>query len=101
MARAYLGKVEVGGQAALMSGGGRGVGLCAAEALLEAGARVIISDIGPDILDAGRAALAEKGWEVETLLLDVTDPDAVGRAAAETNDRHGAVDILVANAGIA
>ena len=38
---------------------------------------------------------------VETVPLDVTDADTVGRTAKETNERHGAIDILVANAGIA
>ena len=97
----YLDKFKVTGQTAFITGGGRGIGLCAAEALLEAGAKVVISDISADVLAAGQAELAAKGWKVDAVQLDVTDPDAVGHAAAAANERHGAIDILVANAGIA
>ena len=97
----YLAKYDLAGQTAFITGGGRGIGLATAQALAEAGARVIISDVTPEVLEAGRAELAAAGFEAETVVLDVTDPDAVGRAAAEANARHGAVDILIANAGIA
>src|SRR3954447_12542719 len=97
----YLTKYSLDGKAAFITGGGRGIGLSAAEALLEAGAQVTISDISPDVLESGVDALKSKGWTVGAALLDVTDPGAVGKAAEEANKRHGAVDILVANAGIA
>jgi len=97
----YLKKFDLSGQTAFITGGGRGIGLATAEALLECGAQVIISDLDPAVLASGREALAAKGWTVDAVELDVTDPDAVGRAAREANEKHGAVDILIANAGIA
>ncbi|MFT3975424.1 MAG: SDR family oxidoreductase [Amaricoccus sp.] len=97
----YLKKYDLAGQTAFITGGGRGIGLASAQALAEAGAKVIISDIDAATLDAGRAALAAAGHDADTMLLDVSDPDATRRVATEANDRHGAVDILVANAGIA
>lgn len=97
----YLDKYKLDGRTAFITGGGRGIGLAAAEALLEAGAGVVISDHDPSILEAGRALLAEKGKAVDAVVLDVTKPDDVGRVAEEANRRHGAIDILVANAGIA
>ncbi|WP_061932041.1 SDR family NAD(P)-dependent oxidoreductase [Aureimonas sp. AU22] len=97
----YKQKSDLSGQAAFITGGGRGIGLCTAEALLEHGARVVISDRDPAVLEAGRAELAEKGWQVDAVLLDVTDSKAVARAAEDANGRHGGIDILVANAGIA
>ena len=97
----YLGKYELAGRTAFITGGGRGIGLASAMALAEAGAKVIVSDIDPGVLEEGRAALAAAGHEADAVVLDVTDADAVGRAAVEANDRHGAVDILIANAGIA
>ena len=97
----YLEKFDLTGQTAFITGGGRGIGLCSAQALLEAGAKVVISDISPDVLEAGRAELAAKGWDVDAVQLDVTDSEAVTRAAEDANRRHGRIDILVANAGIA
>ena len=97
----YLDKFNLTGQIAFITGGGRGIGLASAEALLEAGAHVVISDHNSDVLEAGRAELDRKGHEVGTMLLDVTDVEGVGRTAAEANARYGGIDILIANAGIA
>lgn len=97
----YLKKFRVDGQTAFITGGGRGIGLAAAEALFEAGAHVVISDISHELLESGRAYLAEKGYAADTVRLDVTRPDEVAAAANAVNDRRGSVDILVANAGIA
>ena len=97
----YLDKYGLKGRTAFITGGGRGIGLASAEALLESGARVIISDRDPAVLESGRAELATKGYEVDAVPLDVTDSEAVARAARDANVKYGAVDILVANAGIA
>lgn len=97
----YFEKMRLDGQTAFITGGGRGIGLAVAEALSEAGARVIIADINEDLLASGRSALADKGYAADTVVLDVTRPDDVAKAATAANARYGAVDILVANAGIA
>jgi len=97
----YIEKYRLDGRTAFVTGGGRGIGLCAAHALAEAGARVIISDYDPAVLETGRAAMTELGHSVEALTLDVTRPADVTRAADACNAKYGAVDILVANAGIA
>ena len=97
----YLDKYKLDGRAAFITGGGRGIGLAAAEALLEAGAEVVISDRDPAVLELGRAELAAKGMTVDAVVVDVTRPDEVRRAAEDANRRHGGIDIMVANAGIA
>ena len=97
----YLEKFRLDGRTAFVTGGGRGIGLASAEALFEAGAAVIIADRDPAVLERGRAALAAKGYEAEAVLLDVTDSAGVAQAARDADARHGGVDILVANAGIA
>lgn len=97
----YLKKFRLEGRTAFITGGGRGIGLAAAEALFEAGAHVVISDINDALLESGRAYLAAKGYAADTVRLDVTRPDDVAAAARAANERHGSVDILVANAGIA
>jgi NAD(P)-dependent dehydrogenase (short-subunit alcohol dehydrogenase family) len=97
----YLEKYSLDGRTAFVTGGGRGIGLAAAEALLEAGAYVIVSDIDETHLAAGQAYLNQKGFKVEFQKLDVTQPESVVTVAKSANERHGSVDILVANAGIA
>ena len=97
----YLDRLRLDGRVAFITGGGRGIGLCTAFALAEAGAKVILSDRDPAVLEAGRRALAEQGIEAGAMALDVTAPADVARVAALANAPHGAVDILIANAGIA
>ena len=97
----FLEKFRLDGNTAFITGGGRGVGLSTAEALAEAGAKVIISGMSADILEERSEAMQSKGFDVQSMQLDVTDSTAVAEAARESNSRHGGVDILVANAGIA
>ena len=97
----YLQKYALKGQTAFITGGGGGIGLATAEALLESGANVIIADVNETILAAGQAHLSQKGYIVEAQILDVTQPESVAAAAKSANDRYGSVDILVASAGIA
>ncbi|RWN67628.1 MAG: SDR family oxidoreductase [Mesorhizobium sp.] len=97
----FLERFRLDGKTAFITGGGRGIGLSTAEALAEAGARVTISDMDPQVLEAGRDELKRKGHQVEAVQLDVTDSKAVAAAARSANERHGAIDILIANAGIA
>lgn len=97
----YLQKFRLDQRTAFITGGARGIGLATAEALAEAGATVIIADVNADSLAAGAAYLQQKGYAPGTMVLDVTDAAACDRAAAEANQDYGAVDILIANAGIA
>ena len=97
----YLAKYDLKGRTAFVTGGGRGIGLASALALAECGARVIIADRDPGILEEGLATLQAQQPDAEGLVLDVTDAAGVTAAADELNGRLGAVDILVANAGIA
>ncbi|MBN7808912.1 MULTISPECIES: SDR family NAD(P)-dependent oxidoreductase [Agrobacterium] len=97
----YLEKMRVRGRKAFITGGGRGIGLSAAEALFEAGAHVVISDINDELLETGRAYLKNKGYAADAVRLDVTRPEDVAVAAQAANERYGSIDILIANAGIA
>ena len=53
------------------------------------------------VAEAGRRTLAGKGVEADIFVLDVTNSAAVDKAAAEIFAKHGRIDTLVANAGIA
>ncbi len=97
----YLEKHSLTGRTAIVTGGARGIGLACGQALGEAGARVVIADRDGEAADAAARGLSTAGVEAHACTLDVTDPDAVRAAAQTLNTRFGAVDILVANAGIA
>jgi NAD(P)-dependent dehydrogenase (short-subunit alcohol dehydrogenase family) len=93
----YLERFRVAGRRAVVTGGGRGIGLACADALAEAGAEVTIADSDPANAQQGLDALRAKGYAARSLVLDVTDSAGVTAAA----QRLGAIDILVCNAGIA
>ncbi len=96
----YREKFDMRGSRAVITGGGRGIGLACAEALAEHGAAIVLCDIDPAVLETGRAALAAKGVAAATHRLDVTNSAEVERLAEALN-AEAPVDILVANAGIA
>jgi NAD(P)-dependent dehydrogenase (short-subunit alcohol dehydrogenase family) len=97
----YLEKFRVGGRIALVTGGGQGIGLACAEALGEAGAKVIIADRDPKAAADACASLKAKGFQAEIVAMDVTDSARVSEVADQLVAQHGKVDILVNNAGIA
>lgn len=97
----YLDKFKLTGKIAVVTGAARGIGYAAVEALAEAGATVVLTDMNPALLDAARSELAAKGHTVDSAVLDVTDARAVQAVHDEIVARHGRVDILVNNAGIA
>ena len=87
--------MEIGGQAALVSGGASGLGRATAEALAHAGVKVAI-------LDLHAAAAAEAAKEVGGLAFacDVTDAASVEQAVAAARRHHGPARIAVCCAGI-
>jgi NAD(P)-dependent dehydrogenase (short-subunit alcohol dehydrogenase family) len=97
----YLEKFQVTGRVALVTGGGRGIGLGCVEALAEAGATTIIADHDGGVAEAGRDLLRAKGYDPEIVIMDVTKSARVNAVADDLVRRHGRVDILVNNAGIA
>jgi NAD(P)-dependent dehydrogenase (short-subunit alcohol dehydrogenase family) len=97
----YLKKFDLTGKTAVVTGGGRGIGLACLEALAEAGARPVIADMDAAVMAEGQAHLAARGYQAETVMLDVTKSADVTRVADALNARFGGVDILVNNAGIA
>jgi NAD(P)-dependent dehydrogenase (short-subunit alcohol dehydrogenase family) len=96
----YLEKFSLPNRTALVTGGWRGIGLACAEALGEAGGRVIVNGTSADGCAEGVAYLKGKGIAASAAIFDVTDTAAVNRAAVELN-AAAPIDILVNNAGIA
>jgi len=97
----YLDKFKLTDKIAVVTGAARGIGYAAVEALAEAGAKVVLTDMNDALLKEATATLAAKGYGVDSVVLDVTDVEAVQAAHDEIVARHGRVDILVNNAGIA
>lgn len=95
----YMTKFALDGRRALITGAARGIGLAIADALSEAGAEVILADLG-DAAQPAATALRNKGRQARAVALDVTDRAAVQSLATQL-DAEGGIDILVNNAGIA
>src|SRR2546426_12494420 len=78
----------------LVTGGNRGIGLAIARAFADAGDKVAITyrtGEPPKVLtDAGCLAVR----------CDITDPEQVEQAYKEIEEKHGPVEVLVANAGV-
>lgn len=97
----YLDRFRLDGRVAFITGGAQGIGLACAEALVEGGATVIIGDRNEAGLAEAANALSDKAYSIEVERLDVTEPDQVTAVADMIAARHGRIDILINNAGIA
>ena len=95
----YQEKFRLDGERAVVTGGGRAIGLCCVEALAEAGAAVVV--IERDEADArGALVLRDKGYDIDLRTGDVTDSARMEAIATELADGGRAATILVNNAGI-
>lgn len=92
--------IDLKGRAAIVTGGGQGIGFAVAARLLQSGAAVSLWDRDADVLRQAAGEL-EKSGRVITAAVDVANADAVQAAADATAKDLGSIDILVANAGIA
>ncbi len=92
---------DLSGQIALVTGGSRGLGLQIAEALGEAGAKVMLTSRKAADLEESVAHLAGRGIDARWVAADASDPAQIRRVCSETMQRLGMVDILVNNAGAA
>lgn len=88
----------IAGRVALVTAASKGLGKATALALAEEGAGVVICARGEEALRAAEAELSAH-TEVLALVADVTDPATPQRLVAQTVERFGRLDILVANAG--
>jgi NAD(P)-dependent dehydrogenase (short-subunit alcohol dehydrogenase family) len=84
------------GRRALVTGGGRGIGLAAASALAQAGAHVTLAARTVAEIEAAASAIRARGEKAESMVLDVTDVEAA-RHAIDTAEPF---QILINNAGI-
>ena len=93
--------LDLSGRTALITGGSRGLGLQIAEALGEAGARVLLTARKAQELELAAAGLAARHIESRWMAADAQQPQDIERAGRWALEQGGAVDILVNNAGAA
>ena len=86
------------GKTALVTGARTGIGKAIAVGLAQAGADLVVLGHSPDFAEV-KAEAEAAGASVETMIVDLADPDAVEPALAELLTRRE-VDVLVNNAGI-
>jgi NAD(P)-dependent dehydrogenase (short-subunit alcohol dehydrogenase family) len=91
---------QLEGRNAVVTGAASGIGLATTEAFVAAGMRVLMTDRDEASLDEHAARLRDGGAVVETLVVDVTDPDAMERAADSAVEHFGALHVCHNNAGI-
>jgi NAD(P)-dependent dehydrogenase (short-subunit alcohol dehydrogenase family) len=89
---------DVAGKTAFITGGASGVGFGMAKAFSAAGMQVVIADIRQDHLDEAMKSFS--GAKVHPVRVDVTDRNAMARAADEAERVFGKVHIVCNNAGI-
>jgi len=89
------------GQVVVVTGGASGLGRGLALALARSGAKVLVGDI--DVAAAERlcAGLSREGRMADAVHVDVTDAASVDRLVAAAVARHGRIDLMINNAGIA
>lgn len=88
---------QLDGKVVILTGGAGGQGMVAARLLVQAGARVVVTDRDP----AGADNASALGANAHFMAHDITDPEAWARVVAEAASRFGGVDGLVNNAAIA
>ncbi len=93
-----MGKLD--GRAAVITGGGTGIGKAIARRFHEEGAFVVVCGRRMEKLNETCAELSTTGDRVAAVGVDVTDEEDIARLFAEAVSRAGKVDILVNNAGV-
>lgn len=88
------------GQAAIVTGGAKGIGYGIAYRLAEAGAKVLIADMDEVAAQQTAQGLTDKGWIAKAIKTDVSNEADVQSMINICRDSFGSVDILVNNAGI-
>ena len=95
--------LDLQGKVALVTGAGSqiGIGRAIAKAFAARGAVVAANDVVADDLAQTVTELHEAGAEASAHVADVAERAAVSAMVKEVEKKHGRIDVLVSNAGIA
>jgi len=91
---------DLTGSRALITGASRGIGFALAKGLAEAGAAIVLNGRDRERIEQAAAKLRQEGFDVDTIMFDVTDRNAVIASIDEVESKIGAIDILINNVGI-
>ena len=80
------------------TGGGSGIGRAISAELARRGSHVVVADLDGGRAEEVAAGLGDRGSAAE---VDVVDAEAVRKLVATTTERHGRLDVMVNNAGVA
>jgi len=92
--------LELVDRVALITGGGRGIGLAAARRLAEEGADIAVADLDRGSAEAAAAEVDRLGRKALAIVMDVASPASVDEGVRAVETSLGRVDVLVNSAGI-
>jgi len=91
---------DLTGKVAIVTGGGRGIGLKMAEGLAEAGANIVLCSRKIETCKKAAKDLAKLGTETLAMACDVKSPTDIRSVVDKTLEEFGRLDILVNNSGV-
>ena len=94
-----MNKYDFNGRTAVVTGGANGIGAAVTAHLVASGARVAVWDM--DIANPDQKVSSLDPQSVHLVATDVSNPDSVASALAQTQSAFGGIDVLVNSAGIA
>lgn len=89
-----------GGQTAIVTGAGRGIGRAISLELAEQGVDVVAADLDPDEMAETKALVEERGQSAICVKTDLRDHEQIETAVSRALDEFGSIEILINNAGI-
>ena len=91
--------IDFKGKTVLVTGGGAGIGRGIAEAFGAAGARVVVAEVKPELVEETRQALIQQDADSLVVQADVTREADVQALAQAIEHKYGGLDVLINNVG--
>ncbi|NGO75098.1 SDR family oxidoreductase [Streptomyces sp. YC504] len=95
-----MSRIDLNGKVAVVTGGGRGLGLAYARALARTGASVVVNDVDEEIAAAAVKEITGAGGQAVAEVVPVGDAAAADRLVGRAVEAFGRLDVMVTNAGI-